>query len=119
MNSIRQHFLSKVTAFVAGLAFLNMSFFLAEVSLLKFEKKELLQNIANLILNTGFEEERDGEPSGDNLTKEINLLVQHLNIHGNSSIYISIKLNRILVDHYRHADHSLVFYPPPDLVLFS
>jgi hypothetical protein len=96
-----------------------MSFFLAEVSLLKFEKKELLENIAKLILNTGFEEEKDGETSGDNLTKEINLFLQHLHIHGNSSIYISVKLNRILVDHYRHADHSLVFSPPPDLMRFS
>jgi hypothetical protein len=118
MNSIRGHFLSKVTAFIAGLAFLNMSFFLAEVSLLNFKKQELLENIANLILNTGFEEEREAESSNENTIKEI-LVVQQVQVHGTSSFLISIGINSMLVNHYQHANHSLTFSPPPDTKDFS
>ena len=113
MDNIRNHFLSKICAFVAGLAFLNMSFFLAEVSLLKFEKQSMMENIAKLILNAGFEEERDTNPSGETSLK-ITLHEQQVQIHCASSFLISTKVNDILIENYKHADHSLLFYPPPD-----
>jgi hypothetical protein len=115
MNSLRNHFLAKPVAFLAGLAFLNMSFFLAEVSLLHFEKREMIENIAKLILNTGFEEEREGESSNENSIKET-LLCQQFQIHGTSSFLISIGIHCVLVNHYRHANHSVKFSPPPDFV---
>jgi hypothetical protein len=116
MNIVRQHFLTKIFTLVTGLIFLNMSFFLAEVCLLKYNKTELVE-IAKLILNTGFEEERDGESSGaDSLGKGIDLHMHQAKLHNTSSFLISISLNRTLVDHYRHANHSLDFFPPPDLV---
>jgi hypothetical protein len=119
MNSIRKHFLPKILTLATGLAFLNMSFFLAEVSFLNFKENELLENVAKLILNTGFEEERDGEPSGEKSIKEMDKHVQQFQIHSNAAILISIKGSSILIDHYRHADHSLIFSPPPDLIPFS
>lgn len=118
MRSIREHFLSKLLAFAAGLAFLNLSFFLAEVSLLKIEERELIENIAKLILNTGFEEEREGESSGENSIKEI-IAMHQANIHGISSNLISTRINSVLVDHYRHANHSFTFSPPPDFQYLS
>jgi hypothetical protein len=95
-----------------------MSFFLAEVSLLNFDKQEIIENIANLILNTGFEEERDAESSNENTLKEI-LVVQQIQIHGTSSYLISIGINSMMVDHYQHANHSITFSPPPDTQDFS
>ncbi|MEO5603417.1 MAG: hypothetical protein ABIR06_21030 [Cyclobacteriaceae bacterium] len=115
MNTIREHSLTKAFTLITGVVFLNMSFFLAEVSMLEYNKKELIE-IAKLILNTGFEEERDGATSGaDSMGKEVDLATQHQLSHQVFSL-ISIETNRILVDHYRHANHSLTFFPPPDLV---
>ena len=119
MKIVRQHILSKAFAFITGLIFLNMSFFLAEVSYLNFEKKEIIENIAKLILNSGFEEERDGEPVGDSAAQGIDLLFQQVQIHHTSSFLISVRTNRDVVDHYLHANHSLTFSPPPDSLLFS
>jgi hypothetical protein len=116
MDIIRQHFLTKVFTFVTGLVFLNMSFFLAEVCMLKYNKAEMVE-IAKLILNTGFEEERDGESSGsDSMGKEVALLMYQAQIHSASSFLMSINANRSQVDHYLHANHSLNFSPPPDQV---
>ena len=115
MNTIRTHALTKVLTLITGVVFLNMSFFLAEVSMLKYNKKELIE-IAKLILNTGFEEERDGESSGaDHIDKEVDLTMLHAQFHNRSLYLMSIGTNRTLVDHYRHANHSLTFFPPPDI----
>lgn len=115
MEILREHFLSKAFGLITALIFLNMSFFLAEVTLLKFEEKELIENIAKQIFNSGFEEERDCETSGtDAFGKEVDLLVQQAQIHRASSFLISLRLNRTMVDHYLHANHSLTFSPPPD-----
>jgi urease gamma subunit len=114
MDIIRQHFLTKIFTLVTGLIFLNMSFFLAEVCLLKYNQTELVE-IAKLILNTGFEEERDGEATGaDTMAKGVDLLMHQSRMFNASSFLMSVNLNKTLVDHYRHADHSLIFFPPPD-----
>jgi hypothetical protein len=119
MEILRQHFVSKVFSLFTGLIFLNMSFFLAEVTYLKFEKKELMENIAKLILNSGFEEERDCEPVGSDSSKGIDLILQQAQIHHAASFLMSISTNRIVVDHYLHANHSLTFYTPPDTFSLS
>lgn len=114
MNAIRQSYLTRVFSLLTGLVFLNMSFFLAEVSMLKYSKKELVE-IARLILNMGYEEERDGEPSvTDTLGKEVYLPLHQAQLHHTSSFLISTRATQTLVDHYRHANHSLIFFPPPD-----
>jgi hypothetical protein len=115
MNRFRTHYLSKITALVTGVIFLNMSFFLAEVSMLKYNKKELIENIAKLLFNSGLEEERDGESSGaDTTAKEVTLLLQQVQIHHTSSFLVSVSVNRTLIDHYLHANYSLSFFQPPD-----
>jgi hypothetical protein len=117
MNTIRKHPLTKASALITGVVFLNMSFFLAEVSMLKYEKKELIE-IAKLLLNTGFEEERDtsgGSAGADNLSKVVELGFVQAQVDESASYLISTTINRTIVDHYRHANHSLTFFPPPDL----
>lgn len=116
MNSFRTHYLSKITAFITGVVFLNMSFFLAEVSMLKYNQRDLIENIANLIFNSGFEEERDGQSShNDNGAKEVDLLVQQVHNHNSSSCLISTRTNLLQVNHYLHANYSLSFFQPPDI----
>ena len=113
MNTIRTHALTKVLTLITGIVFLNMSFFLAEVCVLKYNKTELVE-IAKLILNTGFEEERDGA-SSDNLGKEVVLDLMQAHFQHTSSYSRSVGTNRTLIDHYRHANHSLTFFLPPDI----
>ena len=115
MNCFRTHYLSKITALITGVVFLNMSFFLAEVSMLKYDQADLIENIANLIFNSGFEEERDGQSHTDNGAKEVDLLLQQVHIHNSSSCLISTRTNLLQVNHYLHANYSLSFYQPPDL----
>lgn len=115
MKTIREHALTKAFTLITCVVFLNMSFFLAEVSMLKYSKKELIE-IAKLILNTGFEEERDGATPGADSMGKVDLAAHHQQLSNQLFSLISIETNRILVDHYRHANHSLTFFPPPDLV---
>jgi hypothetical protein len=80
----------------------------------------MMENIAKLILNSGFEEERDCEPvGGDTASKGIDLISQQVEIHHMASFLMSVNTNRIVVDHYLHANHSLTFYTPPDTLSFS
>ena len=69
MNQFREHFLSKLLALATTLIFLNMSFFLAEVTLLELEKDGRFGKIITLILSGScFEEER--ETGGDTSEEE-------------------------------------------------
>ncbi len=71
MGKIRSSFVSRIIAVVTGLIFLNMSFFLSEIRLLKLDvsNSTLVENIVKMISGVGFEEEKDsmsesGETSG-------------------------------------------------------
>ena|SRR5690242_5907719 len=115
MNSIRKNFLAKVFALVTGVIFLNTSFFLAEISLLKVTNYELLQNVVKMMSNSGLEEERDGEtPDNDSSAKEIDLLISHVQIHYQVQILTATKANHALDDLYPHANYAQTFSPPPD-----
>ena len=95
-----------------------MSFFLAEVSLLKVEKRGMFEKIAKLILDNGLEEESDSEPFGESNLK-VTMHDEQVQIHCAYSSWISTTVNDVLIENYKHADHSLLFYPPPDLFLHS
>ena len=120
MNSLRQHILTKIFTLITGVIFLNMSFFLAEVSMLKLTNKELVENVAKLISSSGFEEERDSEtPGNDSSAKEVDILIHQIQIHHSALFLITIKIIRIMDDHYPHANYSLNFSPPPDFISVS
>ena len=118
MISFRKHFLAKVFALITGVIFLNTSFFLAEISLLKVTNQELLQNVAKLMSNSGLEEERDGEASDskDSSAKEVDLLIGHVQIHHRVLFLVAAKANHSLDDLYPHANYSQTFSPPPDFI---
>ena len=115
MSSFRKHFLAKVFALLTGVIFLNTSFFLAEISLLKVTNYELLQNVAKLMSNSGLEEERDGEtPDKDSSAKEVDLIISQVQIHHEVLFHTATKAIHSLDDLYPHANYAQTFSPPPD-----
>lgn len=119
MKSFRQHFLAKAFALLIGVIFLNTSFFMAEISLLKVSNYELLQNIVKLVSNSGLEEERDGESSEkDTSAKEVYILISQVERHHHSLFLIATKVNHTLEDRYPHANYSQTYSPPPDFFSF-
>jgi hypothetical protein len=106
-----------MTVFTA-LVFLNMSFFLAEVSALKLtQDKKMIENIARLISSSAAEEEKDvfgGLADEDCSAKEVDLIFNYA-VH-------SIHSHVIFIDNKRgNHDQGLpqlgsyeTFSPPPE-----
>ncbi len=60
MKFIRRHKFSRIFTLLTAMVFLNMGFFVAELKVLELDmNKDLVENLAELILNVGMEEERD------------------------------------------------------------
>lgn len=120
MKTFRQNYLSRAFSLITGVLFLNMSFFLVEVSLLEITDHQMIENIARLISTGGFEEERDGEnPEKDTSSKEVDLLVHFVETHRHSLFVVTTKNCRMLEDLYPHANYSQTYSPPPDSFLFA
>lgn len=72
MLMLRNRRLQRMMTLFTGIVFLNMSFFLFEVSLLKLDKDhKMIENIAKLIAGAASEEEKDvfgSSSEKDNLT---------------------------------------------------
>jgi hypothetical protein len=85
MKFFRQHNIRYFFLLMTGLTFLNMSFFLAEVSALKGAySKNAMENIARLFTNSLSEEETDTAETTERVgsVKELDLLgaqIHHLN----------------------------------------
>ncbi len=115
MRLLRHHITTRIFCLVIGLVFLNMGFFLAEVTMLKIENEELIENIASLITNSGAEEERDAESGQDSSVKEIDLCAHHLLTHHSSLTLIATRNNQIFEDHYSLTHYLDIFSPPPEV----
>jgi hypothetical protein len=121
MKMFRQRYIRKMMILFTGITFLNMSFFLAEVTALKLNKSEkMIENIARLISGAGFEEERDacGESSegggGYSFFKEVDLHSLLISDHYNSLYLIAQKRNGLLDDPSGCSGYSETFSPPPE-----
>lgn len=95
-----------------------MGFFLAEVSMLEIKDREMVENICNLVINGGLEEERDGHTPGpaDGSMKAFSLNADALRLHHSSLYLIAARTFREQCDHYLHADYSEIVSPPPEAV---
>ena len=104
----------RIFTLATGIIFLNMSFFLAEVCMLDIKDKQMIENVANLVLNGGLEEERDTHaPAGDAPLK-IFSVGGSLKLHHSSLFLIASRMYHEWSNHYLHADHSEKYSPPPD-----
>lgn len=117
MLIFRNTYVRNAMALFTGLIFLNMSFFLIEVSALGLAKdKQMVKNIALLIASSAAEEEKDafgGIADEDHSTKGIDLIVSYTThtIHG----------CEILITRYSDRDQGLpllgsyeIYSPPPE-----
>jgi hypothetical protein len=78
MQFLRIPYINRAFSLFTGIVFLNMSFFLAEVSALHMDKdQEMIENIAKLIAGSSAEEEKDafgGNADEDSSCHEIDLI---------------------------------------------
>ena len=119
MKTFRRNYLSRAFSLITGVLFLNMSFFLVEVSLLEITDHQIIENIARLISTGGFEGERDGETPEKDSAKEVDLIVELIQAHHQAVIIVASKSGRMPDDLYPHANYSQTFSPPPDSILYA
>jgi hypothetical protein len=118
MNWFRNPYTQKPLLFFAGVFFLNMSFFLAEVSVLKLDhKNEMIGNIARLICNGGLEEEKEcssDSSEGNSTIKEIDFHISYL--AGHSYVLLaSLKLKKTASYYFfSNVFHTEIVSPPPE-----
>lgn len=117
MNALRNQAAARIFSLFTGVIFLNMSFFLAEVCMLEFNDDQMVENVCQLVLNAGFEEERDSHSSGspDSALKVFGMTADALLSRHSSLFLIANKMHQEFEDHYVPADHSEKFSPPPEV----
>jgi hypothetical protein len=107
---------NSMTVFTAVI-FLNMSFFLAEVSALKLDKdKKMIANIAKLISTSAAEEERDvfGATDEDHAAREVDLIYNY-SIHTIHNYILDVSIKRCALDHgLPILGNYEIFSPPPE-----
>ena len=113
MKFYRKPTVTRIFSLLTGFIFLNMSFFLAEVCLLELKDKQMIENVCNLVLNAGVEEERDAHSTGDAPLKMFSIAGE-LSLHHSSLFLIAARTHRDAEENYLHADHSEIFSPPPE-----
>lgn len=105
-----------MTVFTA-IIFLNMSFFLAEVSALKLDQdKKMIANIAKLISTSAAEEERDvfGGTDEDHAAREVDLIYNY-SVHTIHNYIVDISTKRCAVDYSLPIlGSNEIFSPPPE-----
>lgn len=104
----------RIFTLFTGIIFLNMSFFLAEVCMLDIQDRQMMENVANLVLNGGLEEERDSHAPGGDVPLKIFSPGGALKLHHSSVFLIASRTYQEWSNHYLHADHSEKYSPPPD-----
>ena len=98
-----------------GVIFLNMSFFLAEVSALKIRQdKKLFSNIIKLISSNAAEEEKDafGGPEEDSSAKEVDLIFSY-SVHTIHAHISEVNNKRSVFDQGVPLLGSYEIYSPP------
>ena len=116
MRFLRSHSITRLFCLITGIIFLNMGFFLSEVCMLDLKEKQMIENVCNLIIAGGVEEEKDGHSAGCDLPENVFPPFSHDSLFPGSSLYlIAEKKYTFMDDFYPHANHSLSFSPPPEV----
>jgi hypothetical protein len=117
MIIFRNLLVKDIMTLFTGLIFLNMSFFLAEVSALKLtQDKKMIANIAKLISSSAAEEEKDafGGADEDCSAKEVNLIYSHTT-HTIHRYILDINSKRCIINHgLPQIGNYEIFSPPPE-----
>ncbi len=115
MLIFRNSLFKNIATVFTGLIFLNMSFFLFEVSALKLNQdKDMVANIAKLISSSAAEEEKDvfGGADEDHSAKEIDLIFSYA-AHTIHSFNVQISKKRSVFNQGIPLFGSYEIYSPP------
>jgi hypothetical protein len=116
MLMFKKLYIKNLMTLFTGLIFLNMSFFLMEVSALKLHQdKKLLVNIAKLISSSSAEEEKGsvgGSADEDVSAKEVDLIINYT-IHANSDHISTLDKKRCAFNAGMPLLGSYEIYSPP------
>jgi hypothetical protein len=115
MFIFRQAFIKNVMTLFTGIIFLNMSFFLAEVSALKLSQdKKMFANIVKLISTSAAEEEKDAFAGTDEdcSSKEVDLIFNY-SVHTLFSFAILINNKSLNLDQGIPLLGNYEIYSPP------
>lgn len=115
MKIFRQKSLQKLFILIGGIAFLNLSFILAEIKLLSLSTHDpLIENLAS----NGFDEEKskDGESSEtESSAKEMDLSLVFLAQHVNHLISVAVKNSQHEYEAALGNGFRQIFSPPPEI----
>lgn len=97
---------------IAGLSFLNMGFFLAEVAALKIDRcSKLVENL----VNSGFEEERETESGDSSGEKEVDIMSHCSFIQALAPVYSLPEKKFPSPDPLWDSHCAEKFCPPPEV----
>jgi hypothetical protein len=115
MRIFKNLFIRNLMTLFTGLIFLNMSFFLAEVSALKISQdKKMFSNIIKLISSNAAEEEKDafGGADEDCSAKEVDLIFSY-SAHTIHAFTSKVSKKRTVFDQGIPLLGSFEIYSPP------
>jgi hypothetical protein len=116
MKMFRKPFMRAIFLLIAGLAFLNLNFLMAEVSALRSAySKTTMENIVKMFRASANEEETETEAPGH--AKEIDIVDGHLYHLQLENTYIASALKLYGIHARPHPGYLQIESPPPDLFL--
>lgn len=114
MKLLRTIFAKRIFTLIAGLTFMNMSFFLAEATLLGIDKNS---SIVKNFINCGLEEEKETSESpetGDSVKEVLLSLEEHIFYH-QIIFQTESHQNKVLSNLTTLDGHQQIFSPPPEI----
>lgn len=115
MSSIRTLYVRLIFTLIAGVAFLNLSFVLAELKFLALENTALVQSL----VNAGFEEETEHGTEGtesDNSFKETIEIAAHENLLHHEIVMVNgSQRNKAFSNISPDPGYKRKFSPPPEV----
>ena len=119
MEVFRLRYVSHGFSLFTGIVFLNMSFFLAEISALKLDQnKQMMENISKLLAGCAAEEEKDafgGTSDEDTTAKEIDLIFHyHTHAPGHNGLELTRDLSVLPQGSPRFGNYE-IYSPPPEV----
>jgi hypothetical protein len=114
MKFLRSTVLSKFVAVATAVVFLNMSFFLSEITMLNLhhDNVEVLERLVKILANAGQEEEGDTESAEENTEAFVDLSIESVSVYHGAQALVqehSIWFSNIILSQ----NVSEIATPPP------
>jgi hypothetical protein len=115
MQIFRQRYIRLVTIAIAGLAFVNLTFFMAELSLIKTDRNKPLIEQLQKFLSTSVNEEDPDAANESGSSKEIeDVILFHIPTFSRLALITNSRLEVAYSIQGLHPGYAKVHTPPPD-----